>query len=79
MTISSRFRTWLWLAAAIVTLMSIFLGYSWRWLHQPDLSHNAVSYDVPRGESVLQIAQDLHKAGWLQHPRIWSIWARMQG
>ena len=79
MTISSRFRTWIWLATAIIMLMTIFLVYSWRWLHQPDLSHNAVSYDVPRGESVLQIAQDLHKAGWLQHPRIWSIWARMQG
>ena len=79
MTISSRFRTWLRLAAVIFMLMTIFLGYSWRWLHQPDLSQNAVSYDVPRGESVLQIAQDLHKAGWLLHPRIWSIWARMQG
>ena len=79
MTISSRFRTWLRLAAVIFMSMTIFLGYSWRWLHQPDLSHNAVSYDVPRGESVLQIAQDLHKAGWLLHPRIWSIWARMQG
>ena len=55
-----------------------FSAYAWRWLHQPIADTRADTFEVVRGSSVSRIAADLHEAGWLQHPRLWTAWARYQ-
>jgi UPF0755 protein len=68
-----------WLALLAAIGLACSAAYAWRWLHQPVVTQSAGNYEVPRGASVMRIAQDLQKNGWLQHPRIWSWWARSQG
>ncbi len=53
-------------------------AYAWRWLHQPIADTQAGTFEVVRGSSVSRIAADLQQAGWLQHPRVWTAWARYQ-
>jgi UPF0755 protein len=54
-------------------------AYAWRWMHQPVVDVAASNFEVMRGMSVSNIAQQLNQQGWLKHPRIWSLWARHQG
>jgi UPF0755 protein len=74
-----RIVTKLILAGVLLALLAGVAGsgYTWRWLHQP-IEATATSIDITRGESVSAIAQQLQQAGWLTHPRIWSLWARYQ-
>lgn len=70
-------------AATVVFCLAIALtaacsAYAWRWLHQPVLDTPAGNFEVVRGASVSRIANDLHQAGWLSHPRLWAAWARYQ-
>lgn len=53
-------------------------AYAWHWLHQPIATVSASSFEVVRGASVSRIASDLQQAGWLRHPRVWTLWARYQ-
>lgn len=61
------------LIAIAVTATSI---YAWRWLHAPITNVTATNFEVVRGASVGVIGNQLKQAGWIQHPRVWSLWAR---
>ncbi len=64
------------LVAVLITLSSI---YVFRWMTSPVAERSAISFEVRRGESVIQIAARLNTAGWLRHPTLWSLWARWRG
>ncbi len=53
-------------------------AYAWHWLHQPVAGVTSSNFEVARGQSVISIARQLQQAGWMQHPQIWSLWARYQ-
>jgi UPF0755 protein len=58
--------------------------YTWRsamhWLQQPLTTIAAPAmYEVPLGASVSSVAQDLQARGILEHPRLFSLWARFRG
>lgn len=52
--------------------------HAWRWLHTPIPDVTATNIEILRGTSVGGIARQLQQAGWVEHPRIWSLWARSQ-
>ena len=62
--------------AALVVLGGV---YASKWISAPVDDQAAITFEVKRGESVSQIASRLHKAGWLRHPMVWSLWARWHG
>lgn len=64
------------LLAAATTAAASF--YAWRWLHAPIPDVSATTFEVARGASVAGIARQLQQTGWVQHPRIWTGWARYQ-
>ncbi len=67
-----------WLLLLCLLGAAALSAYAWHWLHQPVTTVQADTFEVARGASVNSIARQLHSAGWLRHPRIWSLWARHQ-
>src|ERR1700710_1865375 len=61
----------------VVTTVALS-AHAWRWLHTPTAEVAATNFEVIRGESVSSIAHHLQQTGWIQHPRIWALWARYQ-
>ncbi len=53
-------------------------GYAWYWLHQPIVKLVDVTYEVPRGATVLSIGLDLQQHGWMEYPHLWRISAHLQ-
>jgi UPF0755 protein len=62
----------------IIVTMTALSAYSWSWLHAPVPAVSVTIFEVTRGASVGSIARQLQQAGWLQHPRTWTLWARYQ-
>jgi UPF0755 protein len=51
-----------------------------RWLESPISALQApMPFEIPRGASVRSVAADLSQRGLLEHPRIWTWWARLSG
>ena len=61
-----------------VCIAVLFVFFS-RWLFQPLSMSSAYNYEISRGTTVFSIAQDLHKLGWLEYPKVWALWARVNG
>lgn len=72
-------KKWLLLCSVLALMLAVTATLGWRWLNQPGNATAAVRYELPRGASVMRIADELQAAGWLEHPRIWAWWARLRG
>lgn len=78
---SSRKRSLKFVLVAVIGAVLIALStlYVFRWMAAPIAEQSPITFEVQRGESVIQIATRLQAAGWLRHPTLWSLWARWQG
>ena len=66
-------------AIAALAVASVLAGAWWleRWLDAPipTLSETHV-FEVARGSSLTAVGGSLHRAGLIEHPRVWVAWAR---
>jgi UPF0755 protein len=71
------------LRSLLVVLTSVLLWFFWdvfQFLHSPLIPVNhSVNYVLQPGANVKVIAEDLHKMGWLQRPKYFSVYARIKG
>lgn len=75
-----RTRTsWLWVIALALLIAAASALYAWQWLQVRPTITTDVIYEVPRGTGFSAIARDLQAKGMLEHPRLWSLWARKRG
>lgn len=50
------------------------------WLHAPIAAlASPVTYEIPRGSSLTAVANDLAARDFLEHPRVFTLWARFTG
>lgn len=50
------------------------------WLHDPiPALTSSVTYEIPRGSSLTAVANDLAARDLLEHPRVFTLWARFTG
>ena len=71
------------LALAVVLVVAVWLGlrhYQETWLTAPLPGlQQPVVFELPAGASLAAVADSLHKAGWLDRPRIWVWYAKWAG
>ncbi|HEX7116056.1 MAG TPA: endolytic transglycosylase MltG [Steroidobacter sp.] len=74
------------LLTAIVVLVLLgaaggaFAWWAHRWLETPIAGLTEYSvFEVTKGSSLRGVARALDERGWLEHPRIWVLWARASG
>jgi len=79
MKLTQRTRRLFSIVMPLAVLFVLGVAYLFQWMTAPVDTQSAMTFEVKRGESVVQIATKLHDAGWLRHPRSWSLWARWSG
>lgn len=74
-----RLLKWLIAAALIGALfVGVAIALANRWLQMPIASLQAPTvFEIQRGASVRSIAAELSQRGLLDHPAVWSWWARL--
>lgn len=79
MKYQQRIVFYVWTFFAAISSIVVVTLFGLNWVFQPVTARSAVSYEITRGDSVIHIAQELKKLGWIEYPRVWSLWARFNG
>ncbi len=76
-------RLILWLAASFavgLAATAVGLHHAHRWLNRPLAGlHEPIAYELAKGSSMRALAKDLAARGIVDHPRVWTLWARYTG
>jgi UPF0755 protein len=72
-------KTVIAVALLAVALSVALVGYVARWQHDPSSIRGTGVFELERGQSFAAFAERLHRAGVIEHPRLWTRLARLSG
>jgi UPF0755 protein len=76
-------RLILWLPASFavgLAATAVGLHHAHRWLNRPLAGlYEPIAYELAKGTSMRALAKDLAARGIVDHPRVWTLWARYTG
>ena len=67
--------------AILVVLPVVMTGWGWyQWLHAPlTLEQPKLAYEIPAGSAFTRVSNDLAEQGIIEHPKVYSWYARLVG
>lgn len=76
-------RSLVWFAALVIVAVgatAMAFSFAHRWLNQPLAAlQEPMAYELAKGTSMRALSADLAGRGIIEHPRVWSVWARYTG
>ena len=65
----------------LIVLPILMTGWGWyQWLHAPlVLEEPELAYEIPAGSAFTRVSNDLAQQGIIEHPRVYSWYARLVG